>query len=163
MRENIVPEPVSDNTAKNLSIGLRCLSVAVLSILVFAFPVRAEQAGVISAPAAHEAILHGGTELIDVREDYEVQGAAPLGARAHIPYRMNHSRDEAFIADALHAGGGDRTSNVTLICATGVRSAAARDLLLKHGFTNVKSLAGGFESWRSAGLPIIAERSSKAQ
>jgi rhodanese-related sulfurtransferase len=41
-----------------------------------------------------------------------------------------------------------------LYCGGGYRSALAADALQKMGYTNVKSMAGGWRSWTELGLPI---------
>jgi rhodanese-related sulfurtransferase len=146
---------------------------ASLVFVLLAYPVRAEPgdqvssagpiAGAISAQEALVAMLRGETQLIDVREPFEIRRAAPGWSRARIPYRLDGSRDTEFVTDVLQAVAGNRLSDITLICATGVRSAAARDLLLKHGFTRVRSLTGGFEAWQNGGLPTVADRRLRPQ
>lgn len=115
---------------------------------------------VISAPDAYLAAVRGQTLLIDVRESYEIKGGAPAGTLARISYRLDRSRDHAFVAEITGVAAGEKWTNLTLFCATGVRSAAARELLLMNGFTSVKSLAGGFEAWRDSSLPEIEGRST---
>ncbi|MCW9707665.1 rhodanese-like domain-containing protein [Fodinibius salsisoli] len=46
---------------------------------------------------------------------------------------------------------------IILYCGGGFRSALAADSLQKMGYSNVKSLAGGFRSWTEAGYPIEKE------
>ncbi len=48
----------------------------------------------------------------------------------------------------------DTDQELVLYCGGGYRSALAADSLQKMGYSNVKSLAGGFRSWIEAGLPI---------
>ena len=43
---------------------------------------------------------------------------------------------------------------VSLVCASGMRSARAASILHKAGFQKVYSLKGGIQAWRSAGLPV---------
>jgi phage shock protein E len=43
---------------------------------------------------------------------------------------------------------------VVVVCRSGNRSATGRDLLLKAGYPQVTSLAGGLTAWRSAGKPV---------
>jgi rhodanese-related sulfurtransferase len=115
----------------------------------------------VSAAEAHAAAVRGDTFLIDVREPYEIARGAPEGTGAEIPYRLDGSRNDQFVSEVTLAVAGHRLSDITLICARGVRSAAARDLLSRHGFSNVKSLVGGFAAWRSSGMPSLATRRSK--
>jgi rhodanese-related sulfurtransferase len=43
---------------------------------------------------------------------------------------------------------------VVVVCRSGNRSATGRDLLLKAGYPQVTSLAGGLKAWRDAGKPV---------
>lgn len=49
----------------------------------------------------------------------------------------------------------DKTKPVLLYCASGRRSAAAREFLQAQGCTNVVDLAGGIGSWSEAGKPVV--------
>jgi molybdopterin/thiamine biosynthesis adenylyltransferase/rhodanese-related sulfurtransferase len=83
-----------------------------------------------------------GTFVIDVREQDEyVQGYIPGSkwiARGFL---------ESKIEDVVP----DRAAPVILYCAGGNRSAFAARTLREMGYTNVKSLAGGFSAWKRAG------------
>ena len=46
----------------------------------------------------------------------------------------------------------ERSAEVVLYCAGGTRSALAARSLEELGYTNVKSMAGGFSAWKRAGL-----------
>jgi molybdopterin/thiamine biosynthesis adenylyltransferase/rhodanese-related sulfurtransferase len=94
-----------------------------------------------------------GTTVIDVREQDEyIQGYIP-GAR-WIPRGYLEQR----IEDAVP----DRDREVILYCAGGNRSALAARSLKELGYTNVKSLVGGFSAWKRAGLhfdlPVMLDR-----
>ena len=49
----------------------------------------------------------------------------------------------------------DRNGIYLLYCLTGMRSAAARDIMLELGFNRLYNLTGGFSGWKSAGLPVV--------
>jgi molybdopterin/thiamine biosynthesis adenylyltransferase/rhodanese-related sulfurtransferase len=84
-----------------------------------------------------------GPILIDVREKDEwVEGSIP-GAR-WIPRGFLELRIEDQVPE--------RSSEIVLYCAGGTRSALAAQSLAELGYTNVKSLAGGFSAWKRAGL-----------
>jgi molybdopterin/thiamine biosynthesis adenylyltransferase/rhodanese-related sulfurtransferase len=92
------------------------------------------------APAKSNGV---GPILIDVREkDEYLEGFIP-GAR-WIPRGFLELR----IEDQVPEKGAD----VILYCAGGVRSALAARALEDLGYTNVKSMAGGFTAWKRAGL-----------
>ena len=87
--------------------------------------------------------------LLDVREPDEFsQGAIP-GAR-HIPRGYLELRIEQEVPD--------RERPLVVYCAGGVRSALAVDSLQQLGYSNVTSLAGGFNGWKNAGLPFEIPR-----
>jgi molybdopterin/thiamine biosynthesis adenylyltransferase/rhodanese-related sulfurtransferase len=84
-----------------------------------------------------------GPILIDVREkDEYLEGSIP-GAR-WIPRGFLEQRIEDQIPE--------RSAEVILYCAGGVRSALAARSLNELGYTNVASMAGGFTAWKRAGL-----------
>jgi molybdopterin/thiamine biosynthesis adenylyltransferase/rhodanese-related sulfurtransferase len=84
-----------------------------------------------------------GPILIDVREKDEwTEGFIP-GAR-WIPRGFLELRIEDQIPEP--------SSEIILYCAGGNRSALAARSLAELGYTNVKSMAGGFSAWKRAGL-----------
>lgn len=48
----------------------------------------------------------------------------------------------------------DKSKPVLLYCASGRRSAAAREYLIEQGFTDVVDLQGGIRAWTAAGKPL---------
>jgi molybdopterin/thiamine biosynthesis adenylyltransferase/rhodanese-related sulfurtransferase len=81
--------------------------------------------------------------IIDVREaDEHAQGVIP-GA-VHIPRGFLELRIEKAVMD--------RETAVVLYCAAGTRSVLAVRSLLELGYSNVRSLSGGFNGWKKAGL-----------
>ena len=90
--------------------------------------------------------VEGGALLIDVREAGDwAEGHAP--AAVHMP-RGTIELDIEEKAPALDAP-------IICHCGGGSRSALVAESLQKMGYTNVKSLAGGFKAWKQAGLPVI--------
>ena len=85
-----------------------------------------------------------GPIVIDVREKDEwTEGFIP-GSR-WIPRGFLELRIEDQVPE--------RSSEVILYCAGGTRSALAARALEELGYTNVKSMAGGFTAWKRAGYP----------
>ena len=83
--------------------------------------------------------------LIDVRDDNERAAGMPEGAQA-LPMSV-FERDISSIAPS--------TSRAILtICASGKRSLRAAEMLMRMGYTDVASLAGGFQRWQAESLPI---------
>jgi len=94
-------------------------------------------------PQEAAALRNQGAFVLDVRQASEwVDGHVP-GATL-IPL------------DQLPARVGEvpRDRPVVVICRSGNRSAAGRDILLGAGFPAVTSVEGGIRAWESAGLPI---------
>ena len=102
---------------------------------------RAKQQIVEILPAQLESRL-AEVEIVDVREVGEhAQGAIP-GARL-LP-RGLLERDVAGLIP-------DRARSVVLYCAGGGRSALAALALVEMGYSDVASLAGGFDRWKAEG------------
>lgn len=83
--------------------------------------------------------------IIDVREpdEYNV---------GHVPNAINIPRGllEFKILDVISQPDAD----MLIYCKTSGRAAFAAQSLMALGFTNPKSIAGGFDAWQAAGLPI---------
>jgi molybdopterin/thiamine biosynthesis adenylyltransferase/rhodanese-related sulfurtransferase len=84
-----------------------------------------------------------GPILIDVREKDEWSEGFIPGAR-WIPRGFLELRVEDQVPEP--------SSEIILYCAGGNRSALAARSLGELGYTNVKSMAGGFSAWKRAGL-----------
>ena len=86
--------------------------------------------------------------LIDVREDNEWE-------RGHIVNAIHLGKGviERDIETIVH----DKTTEVILYCGGGFRSALAADNLLKMGYTNIRSMDGGWRRWKEMGYPITEE------
>jgi rhodanese-related sulfurtransferase len=82
--------------------------------------------------------------LVDVREDSEWAQGHALGA-LHIGRGVLERDIEKLIPDV--------GAEIVLYCGGGYRSALAADSLLKLGYRNVASLAGGWSAWTQAGAP----------
>jgi rhodanese-related sulfurtransferase len=48
----------------------------------------------------------------------------------------------------------DKSTELILYCGGGYRSALAGDVLQQMGYTNVFSLAGGWQAWQDSGAPV---------
>jgi molybdopterin/thiamine biosynthesis adenylyltransferase/rhodanese-related sulfurtransferase len=88
--------------------------------------------------------------LIDIREPDEVQQGIIPGAVV-IPRGYLELRVERRVPDHEHP--------VVVYCASGVRSVFAAKTLEQMGYSNVASLAGGFEGWKQQGLKFSVPRS----
>jgi molybdopterin/thiamine biosynthesis adenylyltransferase/rhodanese-related sulfurtransferase len=91
---------------------------------------------------AESEIAKRGVLILDVREPDEYEQDALSGA-IHIPRGHLESQVESRITD--------RDAEVVVYCAGGVRSAFAADTMQQLGYTNVISMAGGFNKWKNEG------------
>jgi rhodanese-related sulfurtransferase len=82
--------------------------------------------------------------LIDVREDNEWEAGHAAGAK-HLGKGIIERDIESMVPD--HA------AEIILYCGGGFRSALAGDALQRMGYTNVRSMAGGWRAWNDAGEP----------
>ena len=98
----------------------------------------------ISAADAADAATKGAV-LIDVRETEEWNKEHAEGAQ-----HLSKGIIEVEIEDRV----ADPATPIICYCGGGSRSALAADNLQKMGYTNVKSLTGGFKAWKDAGLPV---------
>ena len=90
-----------------------------------------------------QAIAERTAQVVDVREPDEWAEGHIDGA-IHIPLGELGNR----------IGELDPTYPVITLCLAGVRSLYAADALLKAGFADVASMAGGMVAWEEAGHPV---------
>ncbi|HVM93714.1 MAG TPA: rhodanese-like domain-containing protein [Terriglobales bacterium] len=86
---------------------------------------------------------NGGMDVLDVRREGEFQAGHIEGADWHPLDRFKASLP-AIPTDAP----------VAVHCKSGYRSLVACSLLQKAGYHNVVDVAGGFDAWTGAGLPV---------
>lgn len=86
-----------------------------------------------------------GALLIDVREDSERAAGSPTGA-------LGLSR--GFLELRIEDSEPNRDRPILTLCASGRRSLLAAEALQRMGYRHVVSVAGGYERWKSEGLPI---------
>jgi sulfur-carrier protein adenylyltransferase/sulfurtransferase len=98
---------------------------------------------------ADEARTRPGAVVLDVREPEEYEQGAIPGA-LHIPRGTLEGAVEGRIPD--------KSTPVLIHCASGVRSAFAAKTLTELGYTDVASVAGGFNKWKDEGRDWAAPR-----
>ena len=100
------------------------------------------------------ARLQRGVRLVDTRPEFqrrrdgEVPGAIVI-ERNHLEWRLDPASSGA-IAEAK-----DGRAGWIIMCDESYASSLAVRSLLDTGMPNVSDLAGGFQAWRAAGLPVI--------
>lgn len=103
--------------------------------------------------AAREATEHGAV-LIDVRSDRQrVRDGVIPGARHFARNVLEWRLDpESGATDAEL--GGDLDRHLIVVCDEGYQSSLAAATLQELGLPGATDLAGGFQAWRDAGLPV---------
>jgi molybdopterin/thiamine biosynthesis adenylyltransferase/rhodanese-related sulfurtransferase len=95
-------------------------------------------------PAGAEAAVAAGATLLDVREpDETAQGVVPGSVQ------IVRGNLEAQVESRIP----DKSTQLVVMCAGGVRSAFAARTLGELGYTNVISMDGGFNRWKDEGRP----------
>lgn len=101
----------------------------------------------VSEIGVHDTLsaMASDARLIDVREDHEwiachAKGAEHLG--------------KGIIERDIETVAPDKDSPLILYCGGGYRAVLAADSLQRMGYTNVKSMAGGWRAWLEADAPI---------
>lgn len=87
--------------------------------------------------------------LLDVREREEYREGHLEGALA-LPRGFLEMRVEEAVPD--------KSAPVVAYCAGGVRSLIAARTLQEMGYTDVRSMAGGYTAWKNAGYDWVADR-----
>jgi len=116
--------------------------------------VAAARSRVAEISAEDVAALSGDAVLLlDVREPGELQAGFLPGA-INVPRGMLEVKADPSMPphDVRLA---DREQAIIVYCASGARSLLAASTLLEMGFTNVKSMAGGFCAWQQEGCDVI--------
>ncbi len=133
-----------------LWIGSLLVLVAILSLGISACSSAPAQVseGVETLPAAisiHEAheLYQEGVFLLDVRTQEEWDDFHAPNTTL-IPLDQLESRLAELPED----------EPIVVVCRSGNRSQAGRDILLANGYEPATSMEGGLNAWRSAGYPI---------
>lgn len=121
--------------------------ICILLVLAVAGFFFLKQAIALPPKEALDRIQAGTAVLIDVREPSEWQdGVAEPAALLSLSSLQGARKDwDAFLA-------ANKDKELIVYCRSGARSAVAAGILKKEGF-RVEN-AGGFSSWKKAGLPV---------
>jgi molybdopterin/thiamine biosynthesis adenylyltransferase/rhodanese-related sulfurtransferase len=82
--------------------------------------------------------------IVDVREASEWE-------QGHLPDAQHISK--SYLEQQVEAAVPDRDAPVVLYCAGGIRSLFAAQTLREMGYSDVRSMSGGFQAWKGQGLP----------
>ncbi|WP_374245514.1 rhodanese-like domain-containing protein [Zoogloea sp.] len=110
--------------------------------------VLAAKARIQEVPLADaEQAIRDAQVLIDVREADEF-------ATGHIPGAVHMSRGMLEFRMSANPELAARDIAIVLYCKTSGRAALAAAALHDMGYLKVQSIAGGFDAWLAAGLPV---------
>ncbi len=102
------------------------------------------------SPREAQALMEReGAALIDVREADEIARGSPEHA-----YRLGRGFLELSVEEAIP----DTSRTLLTLCEGGLRSLFAAEDLLRLGYTDVRSVAGGFSRWKQDGLAFEIPR-----
>ncbi len=102
--------------------------------------------GIVSASDLGIELVENPPFLLDVREQAEWDGGYIEGA-VHVPVRE--------VAANLSQLPEDTSAPIVVYCKSGHRGAIAMAALGMMGYTNVRNLGGGYDSWVNAGNPVV--------
>ncbi|MES1931301.1 molybdopterin biosynthesis protein MoeB [Salinisphaera shabanensis T35B1] len=111
----------------------------------------------VSAARAAE-LAHDGALLVDIREVDEIAEGTPVGAKP---------LGRGFLEMRIEQQVSDPNQTILLLCASGSRSLLAADQLSRLGYADVRSVEGGFDAWKDAGLafetPAMLDTADRAR
>src|SRR6478735_8102737 len=94
-----------------------------------------------------------GALLLDIRGDDQIRDHGSIPGAIRIPRNVLEWRaDPACVACDPRIA--DRGLLLVIVCQQGYQSSLAAANLHEMGFTRATDLAGGFEAWAEAGLPV---------
>lgn len=107
-------------------------------------------------PAAAQRAVSGGAVLVDIRSDRQISqdGTIPgaiLISRNVLEWRLDPA------SGFRHPGAPELDDHVIVVCNEGYQSSLVAATLQQLGFARATDLAGGFQAWRAAGLPVERE------
>jgi phage shock protein E len=127
--------------------------VAIIAAFVFLNQSPAATAGSLAANSAPDEI-----SVAEAAEKYEA-GVFLLDVRTPEEWEAVHIPETTLIPlDELETRLNELPQGVEIVvvCRSGNRSAEGRDILRNAGFTDVTSMAGGINDWKSQGLPTVS-------
>ena len=107
--------------------------------------------GVITIDALNtELIENSDLIVIDVRTQAEIDEKGVIDA----PNGVIQIPLEEIIAQKANWPA-DKDAQIVIYCGSGHRSTIAMTMLWSYGYTNVRSMKGGFTEWATAGYPVV--------
>lgn len=120
------------------------IGVVLYCIIALLWP-KIRRGSRITHTMATQMINKGKTTIIDIRGQKEFRAGHLLNA-IHVPFESLEERIPRL--EKL------KSQSVIIVCEDGKQSRTAADTLRKSGFTQVFSLDGGIQGWKTNGMPV---------
>jgi rhodanese-related sulfurtransferase len=108
--------------------------------------------------AAADAHAAGDAVLVDIRSEAQRTADGTIAGATWHPRNVLEWRVDPSSSHADPALSGDLDARLVVICDEGYQSSLAAATLQDLGFARATDLAGGFQAWRAAGLPVQFEK-----
>ncbi|MEA2373658.1 MAG: hypothetical protein QOD53_121 [Thermoleophilaceae bacterium] len=106
----------------------------------------------LSVEEAHER-MGRDVAVVDIRSDVQRARDGTIPGAAHVPRNVLEWRLDPE-CDARDPELADYDRHVAVICDEGYQSSLAAAVLQDLGLARATDVAGGFQAWRAAGLPV---------
>ena len=100
--------------------------------------------------------IAAGAVLVDVRSELQRERDGIVPGSIHVPRNVLEWRCDPS-CDARDERVCDPSRQLIVMCDEGYQSSLAAANLKRLGFGRATDLAGGFQAWRAAGLPVESE------
>ncbi len=110
--------------------------------------------GTIAPAALNDQLASAKPFVLDVRETSELKSNGYIDGSVNVPIRTTFTNFAKLPQD--------KSAAIVVYCAIGHRGAMDMMALQLLGYTNVKSLANGFNAWKAAKLPIAGAPAAAA-
>jgi rhodanese-related sulfurtransferase len=107
-------------------------------------------------PAEARAAVERGALLVDIRSESQRAADGTVPEAVFIARNVLEWRLDPASGHQHPAVGSDLEREVIVMCDEGYQSSLAAATLRELGFARATDLDGGFQAWRSAGLPVDA-------
>jgi rhodanese-related sulfurtransferase len=105
------------------------------------------------APPDAAAAMSAGAVLVDIRSELQRDRDGVVPGSVFFPRNVLEWRCDP-ASPYRDARVGDASRRLIVMCDEGYQSSLAAANLRRLGFEDATDLAGGFQAWRAAGLPV---------
>jgi rhodanese-related sulfurtransferase len=107
------------------------------------------------SPGEVEEAVRDGALLLDIRSEVQRRRDGELPHALRHPRNVLEWRADPASGHADPLLSTDLERRVIVVCDEGYQSSLAAAVLQELGFVHATDLIGGFQAWRSAGLPVL--------